>query len=47
LLTDFAPWFVLAMLLSFVWIGWLVALVIKYAKRTEEPLPPPAWSRPA
>ena len=47
MLTDFAPWFVLAMLLSLVWIGWLVALVIKYAKRTEELPPPPVWSRPA
>ena len=47
LLSDFAPWFVLAMLLSLVWIGWLVALVIKYAKKPEEPPPPPAWSRPA
>jgi len=47
LLSDFAPWFVLAMLLSLVWIGWLVALVVKYAKRTEELPPPPAWSRPA
>ena len=46
MLTDFAPWFVLAMLLSLVWIGWLVVLVIKLAKKPMEPPPAPGWSRP-
>jgi hypothetical protein len=47
MLTDFAPWFVLAMVLSAVWIGWLVVLVIKLAKKPVEPTPPPAWSPPS
>jgi len=47
MLTDFAPWFVLAMLLSAVWIGWLVVLVIKLAKKPVEPMPPPARSPPS
>ena len=37
MLTDFAPWFLLAMVLSAVWIGWLVVLVIKLAKKPVEP----------
>jgi hypothetical protein len=47
MLTDFAPWFLLAMLLSAVWIGWLVVLVIKLAKEPVAPTPPPAWSPPS
>ena len=47
MLTDFAPWFGLAMLLSVVWIGWLVVLVIKLVKKPVEPSPPPAWTPPA
>ena len=47
MLTDFGPWFLLAMVLSAVWIGWLVVLVIKLAKKPVEPTPPPAWSPPS
>jgi hypothetical protein len=46
MLTSFLPWFLLAMLLSAVWIGWLAVLVVKLARRSSEPPPPPAWTRP-
>ena len=41
------PWFLLAMVLSVVWIGWLVVLVIKLVRKPVEPTPPPAWSPPS
>jgi hypothetical protein len=47
MLTEFAPWLVLAMLLSAVWIGWLVVLVIKLVRKPVEPMPPPAGSPPS
>jgi hypothetical protein len=37
-----APWFLLAMLLSAVWIGWLVLLVIRIARGTDRHRPAPA-----
>jgi len=46
MLTSFLPWFLLAMLLSAVWIGWLAVLVVKLARKSAEPPPPPAWTRP-
>jgi hypothetical protein len=41
MLVTFAPWFLLAMLLSAVWIGWLVALLIRLSTRTAPPPPAP------
>ena len=46
MLTSFFPWFLLAMVLSAVWIGWLAVLLVKLARRSAEPPPPPAWTRP-
>jgi len=47
MLTSFVPWLLLAMVLSAVWIGWLVVLVVKLAKKPVEMTPPPAWSPPS
>ena len=46
MLTSFFPWFLLAMVLSAVWIGWLAVLLVKLARRSAEPPPPPAWTPP-
>ena len=46
--TDFAPWFLLAMALSAVWIGWLVVLIIKMSKGPDRAAsPPPPWTPPS
>jgi hypothetical protein len=48
MLTEFLPWFLLAMALSAVWIGWLVVLVIRTAKGSgQHAPPPPPWTHPA
>lgn len=41
MLTEFVPWFLLAMALSAAWIGWLVVLVIRTAKGSDRAAPPP------
>jgi hypothetical protein len=47
MVTEFLPWFLLAMLLSAVWIGWLVVLVIRTAKGSaRDAPPPPPWTHP-
>jgi hypothetical protein len=45
MLTSLFPWFLLAMALSAVWIGWLAVLVVKLARRSAPP-PAPGWTRP-